>query len=247
MFQLRKRLRIFFKNLGFHAFHSSSWRFIRRWKVQSRGVHRDFRGSDHNSLASRTSSCKKHLENFSKVFLSSVLVAGPGNFLATWLSRENRVCCANMSVFKTFQFSLKLLWLFIIFLTWNSLKLTVSLSNKLPFLHHFNSKSSKERYGFSLSLYILLVLSFIYLNLWVLGLIWDIFCFGNGLDKCLLCLDFWVLLIKLLGLYSFAFMVDIDWVCLLICLEFKSHIHCVMIFFYNALCVCFWLIQNGCV
>ena len=30
-----------------------------------------------------------------------------------------------------FSFSLELLWLFIVFLTWNTLKLTVSLSNKL--------------------------------------------------------------------------------------------------------------------
>ena len=116
----------------------------------------------------------------------------------------------------------------------------MSLSNKLPFLHHFNSKSSRKRYGFSLSLYILHVLSLVYLNLWVVGLIWNICCFGDGLDECLLCLDFWVLLIRLLGLYFFAFMVDIDWMCLLICLVFVSHTHYVMIFFgllYCTLCV----------
>ena len=161
MLQSQKRLRIFFKKLDFHAFRGSGWQLVRGWKVQSRGVYRDFR----DSLASGTSNREKHLENFSKVFLSSVLAAGPGDFLATWLSRENRVFCEKkMSVFKTFQFSLELLWLFIIFLTRNTLKLTMSLSNKLPFLHHFNSKSSRKRYGFSLSLYILHVLSFVLLE-----------------------------------------------------------------------------------
>ena len=55
---------------------------------------------------------------------------------------------------------------------------------------------------------------------------------------------FWVLLIRFLGLYFFAFMVDIDWVCLLICLGFKSHTHYVMIFFWftvmHFVCVFSW-------
>ena len=41
------------------------WRLVHEWKVQSWGVHRDFCGSVHNSLASRPSNCEKHLENFS--------------------------------------------------------------------------------------------------------------------------------------------------------------------------------------
>ena len=44
------------------------WRLIREWKVQSRGVHRDFRGSARDSLASKTSSREKHLANFLKTF-----------------------------------------------------------------------------------------------------------------------------------------------------------------------------------
>ena len=39
-------------------------RLVRERKAQLRGVHRDFRGSAHNFLASRPSSRKKHLENF---------------------------------------------------------------------------------------------------------------------------------------------------------------------------------------
>ena len=134
------------------------------------------------------------------------------------LATVAKIACfvQNWLVFKTFQFSLEHFWLFIIFLTWNTLKLTVLLLKNLHFLHYFNSKSSRKRYGFSLSLFILHVLSFDYLNLWVVGLIWNICCFNDGLDVCLLCLDFWVLLIRLLGLYFVALLVDIDWVCLLI-------------------------------
>ena len=100
MLQLRKRLRIFFKNLVFHAFHGSGWRPIRGWKVQSRGVHRDFCGSVRDSLTSGTSSHEKHLEIFSEVFISSVLVAGLGYLYATWFSRENHVFCILRVIFK---------------------------------------------------------------------------------------------------------------------------------------------------
>ena len=40
------------------------WQLVHEWKVQSRGVHKDFRGSARDSLASKTSSRKKHLANF---------------------------------------------------------------------------------------------------------------------------------------------------------------------------------------
>ena len=40
------------------------WRLVCKWKVQSRGVHKDFRGSARDSLASKTSSREKHLANF---------------------------------------------------------------------------------------------------------------------------------------------------------------------------------------
>ena len=69
----------------------------------ARGL-RDFHGLPRNSLAGRTSSCEKHLDKIFKIFVLSVLVTGPGDLLATWLSRENRVFCANRSVFKRFQF-----------------------------------------------------------------------------------------------------------------------------------------------
>ena len=49
-------------------------------------VLRDFRSLFRDSLTGRTSSCEKHLENFSKVFkifVLSVLATGPGDLLAT--------------------------------------------------------------------------------------------------------------------------------------------------------------------
>ena len=63
------------------------WRLVREWKVQSRGLLRDFRGSVRDFLAGRPSSREKHLENFSNFC--------PWVFwrldLATRFSRENRV------------------------------------------------------------------------------------------------------------------------------------------------------------
>ena len=94
-----KILRIFFKIWFFNVFRNSIWQLIRRWKVQLLGVHRDFCGSDRDSLVSGTSSREKHLENFSKIFLSSVLVASLGDFLATWLSHEKCVFSVLWSIF----------------------------------------------------------------------------------------------------------------------------------------------------
>ena len=79
------------------------WRLVRKWKVQSRGLHRDFRGSARDSLAGRPSSREKHLENFLTFFSLSVLAASPGDLLATHFSREKRVFCISKIVFKTFS------------------------------------------------------------------------------------------------------------------------------------------------
>ena len=40
------------------------WRLVREWKVQSQGVHREFRDLARDSLTSRLSSYEKHLEIF---------------------------------------------------------------------------------------------------------------------------------------------------------------------------------------
>ena len=78
------------------------WRLVHEWKVQSRGIHRDFRDLARDSLTSETSSREKHLENFSKLLFWSVLVGGSGDYLATYLSREKRVFCTVRAVFKIF-------------------------------------------------------------------------------------------------------------------------------------------------
>ena len=105
----------------------------------------------------------------------------------------------NGSVFEPFQFSLENFWLFIFFLTWNSLKLTVSLSNELPNLLLFILKSSRKRYGFSLSHYIFHVLSFVFLDLWFVSKFCDICGFSYRLGSCLLSLGVWAWLILFLG------------------------------------------------
>ena len=71
------------------------WRLVCEWKVQSWGVHRDFRGSARGFVASKTSSREKHLEKFSKFLSLSVLAAWPGDLLATHFSHEKRVFGKN--------------------------------------------------------------------------------------------------------------------------------------------------------
>ena len=102
------------------------WRLVCEWKVQSRGLLRYFRGSARDSLASETSSRKKHLENFSKLLAWSVLAGVSGDYLATYLSREKRVFCTMRTVFKIFfNFPSNFLWLFIFFLNCLLSKLSV--------------------------------------------------------------------------------------------------------------------------
>ena len=58
-----------------HEFAGHFWRLVREWKVQSRGLLRDFRSSARDSLAGRPSSREKHLENFFKILSLNVLAA----------------------------------------------------------------------------------------------------------------------------------------------------------------------------
>ena len=57
------------------VFAGHFWRLVREWKVQSRGLLKDFRGSACDSLAGRPSSREKHLEKFFKFLSLSVLAA----------------------------------------------------------------------------------------------------------------------------------------------------------------------------
>ena len=82
-----------------HEFPGQFWRLIHEWKVQSRGLLRDFRGSTRDSLAGRPSSRKKHLEIFFKILSLSVLATSLGGLLATHLSHEKRVFGKNRGSF----------------------------------------------------------------------------------------------------------------------------------------------------
>ena len=73
------------------------WRLVHKWKVQSRGVHRDFRGSARDSLTGRPSIREKHLENFSQFWLWVFWRLA----LATCFSRKKRVFCISKTIFKT--------------------------------------------------------------------------------------------------------------------------------------------------
>ena len=116
----------------------------------ARGL-RDFRDSPRDSLASRTFNREKHLDEFFKIFVLSVLATDPSDLLATWLNRENRVFCANRSVFKRFQFSLEHFWLFIVFHISNLSQIHRVTLKKPPFLHHFNLNLQEKGMVFLLS------------------------------------------------------------------------------------------------
>ena len=93
--------------------------------------------------------------------------------LATYLSREKRVFCIVRTVFKTFLVFPRTFYDCSLSLSSETNPNTPCHSLQTPFLHHLNSKSSRKRYGFSLSHSIFPVLSISLLILWVDILIWD--------------------------------------------------------------------------
>ena len=148
---------------------------------------RDFRDLPHNSLASRTSSRKKHLDKFFKIFVWSVLATDPGDFLATWLSRKNRVFCANRSIFKHFQFSLELLWLFIVFLISSLSQTHRALNPKPPLLIISPTSFSKKKVWVS-------IFSLYFTYIWVyFFILWDFVVFVCfAMIRTWVCLKCWI-------------------------------------------------------
>ena len=57
------------------VFAGHFWRLVCEWKVQSRGLLRDFRDSARDSLAGKPSSHEKHLEKFFNFLSLSVFAA----------------------------------------------------------------------------------------------------------------------------------------------------------------------------
>ena len=130
------------------------WWLVREWKVQSRGVHRDFHGLACDSLANETFSCEKHLEIFFQIFRLEVfwrLTLATGWRL---VSVAKIACFVKIKQFffffnnKTlFQFSLNLLWLFIVFFVWTSLNDTV-FTHKLSLISLFLHQSLRKGMDF---------------------------------------------------------------------------------------------------
>ena len=141
------------------------WRLVHEWRVQSRGVHRDFHGSARDSLADRPSSHEKHLEIFFTILSLSVLVARPGDLLVTHFNRKKRVFCISKTVFKTFSVFRSNFCDYSLSSPFLSQKLTQTLL-KLHF-YIISSQIFKKMYGFSLFHFIVHVLSLLFLFLWV--------------------------------------------------------------------------------
>ena len=87
------------------VFAGHFWRLVRKWKVQSRGLLKDFRGSARNSFAGRPSSREKHLEKFFQIF---VLECFGGSiwrlFGDSFQSRKSRVLEIQGQFLKFFVF-----------------------------------------------------------------------------------------------------------------------------------------------
>ena len=128
------------------------WRLVRKWKVQSWGLHRDFRGSARDSLAGRPSSRKKHLENFSKfclwVFWRLVLASWWRLILVTKIA-----CSAKWAHFQHFSQKGVLICLsctLCLFTFWSYFHLFNITVVIFKFFHQLVTIQSifKERYGF---------------------------------------------------------------------------------------------------
>ena len=128
-------------------FAGQFWRLVRKWKVQSRGLLRDFHGSSHDSLASRLSSREKHLEIFFQNFVFKCFGGLSWRLVGdSLLSQKTRVWQKSGQFLNLFQFSLKLLWLFIFFFNCLLPKHFVyPFSNSI--VASFRLKIIKKRYG----------------------------------------------------------------------------------------------------
>ena len=164
------------------------WRLVREWKVQSRGVHRDFSGSARDSLTGRPSSREKHLENFSQFCLWVFWRLALATCWRLTPITKNACLAKTGSVFKPFQFSLKI-FMTIHFLS--QLNLTQTLCVILYELHYCTCSPpnlQKKKYGLLFSHLTSLILSFFFVSIYVCVLI-----FVMGLFWCFWdcsCLDY---------------------------------------------------------
>ena len=115
-----------------HELACCFWRLVHEWKVQSRGVHKDFHGSARDSLVGRPSSREKHLENFSQFCLWVFWQLALATYWRLVLVAKNACSAFWRQFLKLFQFFPRL---FVTVhclphssLNWNSPKHFVSLS-----------------------------------------------------------------------------------------------------------------------
>ena len=147
------------------------------------------------------------------------MLACPGDLSVTWFSREKRVFCILRTVFKTFQLSLELLWLFIVFPVYTSLKLTVSLSKNHHCCSSFLFNLQEKGMGF---LILTKYFMFIALFSWIFELLRFVIYDVSDMGWVRVC---WVWVFRFFFFFDFRMLDFLDimidfhpWVCLLICL-----------------------------
>ena len=125
------------------------WRHVRKWKVQSWGVHKEFRGSVRDSLVGRPSSREKHLEIIFHNFDFECF-----GDLPWWLvgnspqSRKTRVWQKMGQFLKTFSVFPWTFYDYSISLLTETHPNTLCHTPQTPFLHHFFSYIQEKCMGF---------------------------------------------------------------------------------------------------
>ena len=135
------------------------WQLVREWKVQSRGLLKDFRNSARDSLAGRPSSHEKHLENFSKFCL---WVFWRLDLATCWrlTSVAKIACSAKWTHFQQFSqkgFLICLTCTLCLLIFWSYFHLCIITVIIFKFFQQLVTMPSifKERYGFCSLLFVL--------------------------------------------------------------------------------------------
>ena len=166
-----------------HELAGQFWWLVREWKVQSRGVHKDFHGSACNFLASETSSREKHLANFFKTFGLKCFGGCLGDWLVTCINREKCVFCVLKTVFKTFSVFPSNFCDCSLSSPFLSLKHSMSHFKKHLFLHHSFSNLQEKGMGFlCLTSFFMFLMYFSWFCECVVAImLWKISCSYEGL------------------------------------------------------------------
>ena len=176
-------------------------------------------------FAGGRSSREKHLEKFSRILFSKCFVAFPGDWLATWISRKNRVCCTNRSVFKRFQFSLEHSDYSLSSPFKLSLKLTVLLSKNLHFCIISSSNLQGKGMGFfSLTSYFMIMVLFSWFVSYFCDLSNVVFKHGFGLFGWVSLIECWWYWLRCFPQFFFWWCLC-SMLCLMTVLLYTYHVH----------------------